>query len=129
MKEALVRLEHRSTWRRNGDAAVAKEYIEREALEDAFCNACHTHKRYHRTFEECRSKVDTDGNRCFKMRLIDGATPADVVEVVRCKDCKYIEMVIDLIGDYHCYCGNVDGKYITGVDFEDFCSHGERKEV
>ena len=60
-----------------------KEYIERGALKNDFCNACSTHKRYHRTFDECRNKIDTDGNRCFKMRLIDNAPTADVVEVRR----------------------------------------------
>jgi hypothetical protein len=53
---------------------------------------------------------------------------ADVVEVVRCKDCKHLETVIDIIGDMYCFCGNADGKYITEVDLEDFCSHGEGKE-
>lgn len=59
------------------------EYIEREALKNDFCNACSTHKRYHRTFDECRNKIDPDGNRCFKMRLIDNAPTADVAEVRR----------------------------------------------
>lgn len=48
--------------------------------------------------------------------------------IVRCKDCKHLETVIDIIGDMYCFCGNADGKYITEVDLEDFCSHGERKE-
>lgn len=60
-----------------------KEYIEREALKNDFCNACSTHKRYHRTFDECRNYISVDGNRCFKMRLIDNAPKADVVEVRR----------------------------------------------
>lgn len=57
------------------------EYIEREALKDIFCDACSTKTRYKRTVEQCRNKIDTDGNKCFKMRLIDQAPTADVVEV------------------------------------------------
>lgn len=48
--------------------------------------------------------------------------------IVRCKDCKHLETVIDIIGDMYCYCGNADGKYITEVDLEDFCSHAEKRE-
>ena len=58
------------------------EYIERGAVKDIFCNACSTKKRYKRTIEECRNYIDPDGNRCFKMRLIDDTPTADVVEVV-----------------------------------------------
>lgn len=57
-----------------------KEYIEREALKNAFCASCSTNKRYHRTNEECRSNTDSYGNGCFKMRLIDSVPAADVVE-------------------------------------------------
>ena len=96
---------------------MPKEYIEREALINKIFPI---------------GMVD-DGRYAIPAKAvktaIDDTPAADVVEVVRCKDCKHIEMVIDLIGDYHCYCGNVDGKYITGVDFYDFCSHGERKEA
>ena len=49
-------------------------------------------------------------------------------QVVRCKDCKHLETVIDIIGDMYCYCGNAEGKYITEVDLDDFCSHGEKRE-
>lgn len=57
------------------------EYIEREAVKDIFCDACSTKTRYKRTVEQCRNKIDTDGNRCFKMRLIDRTPTADVEEV------------------------------------------------
>lgn len=59
---------------------------------------------------------------------IERAPAADVVEVVRCKDCKHLETVIDIIGDMYCFCGNADGKYITEVDLDDFCSHAEKRE-
>jgi hypothetical protein len=49
-------------------------------------------------------------------------------DVVRCKDCKHLETVIDIIGDMYCFCGNADGKHITEVDLDDFCSHAEKRE-
>jgi hypothetical protein len=48
--------------------------------------------------------------------------PTDIVEVVRCKDCKHW-VVNDDVG----YCDNPDGldNYARP---EDFCSYGERKQ-
>ena len=53
---------------------------------------------------------------------------ADVVEVVRCKDCKYYD------GFYSHRCTNTDlvdsDDCYARIDFaeDDFCSYGERKE-
>lgn len=75
-------------------------------------------------------KRDLIDNRNFYPAIvanaIEHAPACDVVEVVRCKDCKY---------------GNKDGKYIhcrhfdSGDSFvdedfnpDDFCSYGERKK-
>ena len=44
---------------------------------------------------------------------------ADVVEVVRCKDCKHIETT-----EYGGYCCLKK----TGVAYNDYCSYGERSE-
>lgn len=51
--------------------------------------------------------------------LIREVPDADVVEVVRCKDCKYSELVNGGL-----LCGAWDAK---AVDPEDYCSDGERK--
>lgn len=49
---------------------------------------------------------------------------ADVVEVVRCKNCKWWEKG----KDYTPYCNNIDcGLFYTARE-NDFCSYGERKE-
>lgn len=50
---------------------------------------------------------------------------SDVVEVVRCKDCKYAKKSKDVLGipDYECL--KTD---ITCLDADDFCSYGERKD-
>lgn len=52
-------------------------------------------------------------------RYIDAFAPtADVVEVVRCKDCKFF------CRGNRCYCEEFGGI----VTEEDFCSRGERKD-
>lgn len=50
---------------------------------------------------------------------------ADVVEVVRCKDCKYFtkEMIGD---DLECICKCFCGMMVPASDF--YCSYGERRE-
>ena len=49
---------------------------------------------------------------------------ADVVEVVRCKDCK-------LRGKADCptaYYSEYEGEYVCPMNDNDFCNYGERKE-
>lgn len=48
---------------------------------------------------------------------------ADVVEVVRCKDCRYWENG----KDYHPCCNHF-GSMMTDTIADDFCSFGERKD-
>ena len=59
------------------------------------------------------------------IKMIDLLPPADVVKVVRCKDCKYAKKskTVLAIPDYRCLKTN-----ITCLDADDFCSYGERKE-
>ncbi len=52
--------------------------------------------------------------------LFDIFNSSDVVEVVRCKDCRYWNHETDLT-----YCSK---KAWLGTDAEDYCSFGERKE-
>ncbi len=50
---------------------------------------------------------------------------ADVVEVVRCRDCRYGEEGFDPIGFIECvYCEKMND--VWGLD--DYCSYGERRE-
>lgn len=53
------------------------------------------------------------------LETIDNAPTVDAVEVVRCKDCRWLEN-----DGYHTRCR------ITGlsVEAEDYCSRGERRE-
>ena len=53
-------------------------------------------------------------------KLIEDAPTVDAVEVVRCKDCKYL-MFSDCYGE----CGK---GHMWIVSPYDFCSYGERKE-
>lgn len=46
---------------------------------------------------------------------------ANRIEVVRCKDCKYLE-------ENSICTGGVLGGYGQMVMFDDFCSYGERKD-
>ena len=57
------------------------------------------------------------------------ATAIDAVEVVRCGDCKFAEISINIIGDLNCCCNNSDvGFYEWRMGVDDFCSFGERRE-
>lgn len=50
---------------------------------------------------------------------------ADMVEVVRCCDCKYCEVVIiDIIDEPKYFCTRMVGS--IPIDPTDYCSHGER---
>lgn len=52
--------------------------------------------------------------------MLDAITSADVVEVVRCKDCKYYVPISDRIGE--CKDTRMNSTYMS------YCSYGERKE-
>lgn len=57
-------------------------------------------------------------------RYIDADAPtADVVEVVRCKDCKFCCKFFCRGNRYYCC-----GEFWVAVTEEDFCSRGERKD-
>lgn len=57
----------------------------------------------------------------------------DVIEIVRCKDCKYwnkqgFDPVFDVdFGD--CKYGHLEDEFHSQTDENDFCSNGERKTV
>lgn len=64
-------------------------------------------------------------NKNHKRALSIATTPADVVEVVRCKDCEYSGKTSEDEEDY--YCQNKYGLngYICDVSY---CCNGKRKE-
>ena len=63
------------------------------------------------------------------LHVIDSIPAADVVEVVRCKDCKYCDISLVLPTGrlmYTCMDGTHDHQ--TLLDPNDFCSRGERSD-
>lgn len=75
--------------------------------------------------------VDGDGHDA-DIRCKEFQNKADFVEVVRCKDCKYWEFVVDdpifkrELGN--CKCPNWENNDFWCQTWEDnFCSYGERK--
>lgn len=95
------------------------EYLEREALIEnmkrIYCTDCNSYNGV-----RCRACGTGDA-----LDMIEDAPTADVVEVVRCEKCKFAEMLVDIIGDPHLYCKECNFRE---VDFDDYCSHGKRKE-
>lgn len=94
-----------------------KEYIDREALI----------KHLEEEAEECSDDPYLEPVSYGARLGIHGAVSfaktlpaADVVEVVRCKDCKHL-----MFSD--CY-GECSKAYLGIVSPWDFCSYGERKE-
>lgn len=66
----------------------------------------------------------TSGDYATAFAEIAHVESADVVEVVRCKDCKWWEKG----KDYTPYCSHpVDGLFIAENE-NNFCSYGERRE-
>lgn len=74
-------------------------------------------------------KTEKDkGMMYIERSIIDDTPTADVVEVVRCKDCKFwgIPHANDIEKAHYC-CR--DNMWCMPLRFaEDFCSYGERKE-
>ena len=57
---------------------------------------------------------------------VEDASDTDVVEVVRCKDCKWWKTNYSWNGNEHKIC--VKEPYEPLRNAEDFCSRGERRE-
>ena len=98
------------------------EYIIREAaMPDGFCVGV--------SCQECPFCDDPIKGGCKVARFIDAIPAADVVEVVRCGECIYLEKdsKFDMTGD-----GNEDARFcgIIGCCTNDdwFCADGERKD-
>ena len=98
------------------------EYIEREAVIIAYQKSLH--KDTHKTFEASRIHAQ---EHHYIMHILENEPAADVVDVVRCKDCKHRG------GDICPMCHLIwqeDGGYgYTDITMdENYCSYGERKE-
>lgn len=99
--------------KKNGDK---KYYIDYELFAEW------DYKDKQTAFEEAKSYIFE-----YMKHLINELLPnADVVEVVRCKDCKYFTK--EMIGDsLECICEIASGMVNPAPDF--YCSYGERKDT
>lgn len=74
-------------------------------------------------FDYCRGCKNHNGSSCIScwvrvfLDKIEGAPTADVIPIVRCKDCKYRNP-----DGYKCRRDNL------WHDSDDFCSYGRRKD-
>lgn len=63
------------------------------------------------------------GKTATAIKMIEDLPSADVVEVVRCKDCVYCRPY----NDGKLYCHKKADIFVPMVDANDFCSYGERR--
>ena len=77
-------------------------------------------------------KIETNDAERLYNNIVEGLRyipSADVVEVVRCKDCKHYKRNIPCVGGHYNGCDEWidEGNAITVYD-NDYCSYGERAE-
>ena len=97
-----------------------KEYIERETL----INACK--KIIHDRWNETTAPVSWSHAYADFIDDINEQPTADVVEVVRCKDCKHLWRGFPERGMLSCMQNPFRRRQVM---LDDFCSYGERKEL
>lgn len=95
---------------------MAKEYIEREALEVALNHRLNFLMAENGEYDHYTSGFDEAVTR------VENFPAADVMEVVRCKDCLYSR---ERYGHMECIHGVSYRNTWNKPDF--FCSYGERK--
>lgn len=92
---------------------MSKEYIERGMV-----------------LEYLNADLEADLQPVVVMEFVESIPAADVVEVVRCSECRFnvANMEIDPLDDTD-YSGRdiVCGRFLTdGMHSDDYCSYGER---
>lgn len=91
-----------------------KEYISKDRAKQFVCGHCN---------EVC-SEEPCESSDCDWMAFIDKEPAADVVEVVRCKDCKHSYRIDGAKEEYDCAKISAFAKFFPGGHF---CGYGERK--
>ena len=120
---AEVRNEARNEARNEVRNEVRKEYIERGALEKKIDKAQELLKNQHPRLWYVNKKYFQ--GLAWARRLLLDAPAADVVEVVRCKNCKFKHYPTRCALWY----GEVNGTaYFIERGDEFYCSYGEKKE-
>ena len=102
-------------------------YIDREAVLKIIGDNCPHDKCGYNTEEEMGAGV-----ACYHiMKDVEALPPADVVEVVRCRDCRrWKDTSCDtIIGEHWGECRKPLGDYrYCEIAENDYCSYGERIE-
>lgn len=98
---------------------MAKEYIPRDAaMPDGFCVGV--------SCQECPFCDDPVKGGCKVARFIDAIPAADVVEVVRCRECKYRDYDDAPYGRKVAVCTGAMAYSQTPDDW--YCPMGKRKD-
>ena len=84
------------------------------------------------SFKDAFDNVDVCSAYSQTLSAVDDVPAVDVVEVVRCKDCKHYHVETHLLyGDYEtfkwCDLLYIRGKIPTDPKPMNFCSYGERR--
>lgn len=99
-----------------------RKYIERGAL----IKDIEENQRNTEHHKDGRGKQIHVGEHRHFIRMVYEQPAADVVEVVRCKDCAWSRMiVVNGKPEYYCQCWNPGN--VIHVDARGFCMWGERK--
>lgn len=95
---------------------MSKEHIEREDAK----------ARLRMWITDCVLDGDNEAADCFRdcIDLLDSIPAADVVEVVRCRDCKHSYRIDGAKEEYDCAKISAFAKFFPG---DHFCGYGERK--
>ena len=75
--------------------------------------------------EWCGNTHDAHCDACAEVHRINALPSADVVQVVRCKDCKHYYFADNRIPQEQCYVCEISGEIWKP---DSFCSYGERRE-
>lgn len=93
---------------------MTKEYITKNRAKQFVCGHCN---------EVC-SEEPCEPSDCDWMAFIDKEPAADVVEVVRCRECKHSYRIDGAKEEYDCAKISAFAKFFPG---DHFCGYGERK--
>lgn len=93
---------------------MTKEYITKNRAKQFVCGHCN---------EVC-SEEPCEPSDCDWIAFIDKEPATDVVEVVRCRECKHSYRIDGAKEEYDCAKISAFAKFFPG---DHFCSYGERK--
>ena len=121
-----------TVWKMVASEMDNKEYIERGALKQEI--------ESHMTRVAAESGGEPENpvirgyllGKNHAIDCVEQATTADVVEVVRCKDCRFCESgkIMGGASYFACRCQELLGEYAESIAVysDDFCSYGKRRE-